>query len=87
MNLSFREYVRKYFSDFRYLSSDAEPEILREFVRYEEVIDFTEQFSKDQRLVDFMMHIYECQLRKNVSKKQRNIQVEIFLLIQLFLRV
>lgn len=48
MNLALREYVRKYFSDFRYLSSDAKPEILREFVRYEEVVDFAEQFSKDQ---------------------------------------
>ena len=44
MNSALREYVRKYFSDFRYLSSDAEPEILREFVRYEEVIDFIEQY-------------------------------------------
>ena len=25
MNSALREYVRKYFSDFRYLSSDAEP--------------------------------------------------------------
>ena len=44
MNSALREYVRKYFSDFRYLSSDAELEILREFVRYEEVIDFVEQY-------------------------------------------
>ena len=53
MNLTLREYVRKYFSDFRYLSSDAEPEILREFVRYEEVVDFAEQFSKDQQFSGF----------------------------------
>ena len=77
MNSALREYVRKYFSNFRYLSSDAEPEILREFVRYEEVIDFVEQFGKDQQLSGFMMHIYECQLRKNVLKKQRNTQTEI----------
>lgn len=43
MDLALREYVRKYFSDFRYLPSTAEPDILREFVRYEEVIDFIEQ--------------------------------------------
>ena len=36
--------MRKYFSDFRYLSSDAELEILWEFVRYEEVIDFIKQY-------------------------------------------
>ena len=48
MDLALREYVRKYFSDFRYLSSTEEPEILREFVRYEEVINFAEQFSEDQ---------------------------------------
>ena len=87
MNSALREYMRKYFSDFRYLSSDAEPEILREFVRYEEVIDFVEQFGKDQQLSGFMMHIYECQLRKSVSRKQRNMQMEILPLIQLFLRV
>lgn len=44
MSLALRDYVRKYFSDFRYLSSNTEPEILREFVRYEEVIDFIEQY-------------------------------------------
>lgn len=49
MDLALREYVRKYFSDFRYLSSDAEPNILREFVRYEEVIKFAKQFGEDQR--------------------------------------
>ncbi len=59
MNLALREYVRKYFSDFRYLSSDAEPEILREFVRYEEVINFAEQFGKDQQLSGF----YDAYLR------------------------
>ena len=59
MNSALREYVRKYFSDFRYLSSDAKPEILREFVRYEEVIDFVEQFSKDQQLSEF----YDAYLR------------------------
>ena len=47
MSLTLRDCVRKYFSDFRYLSSDTEPEILREFVRYEEVINFSEQFGKD----------------------------------------
>ena len=59
MNSALREYVRKYFSDFRYLSSDAELEILREFVRYEEVIDFVEQFGKDQQLSGF----YDAYLR------------------------
>ena len=59
MNSALREYVRKYFSNFRYLSSDAEPEILREFVRYEEVIDFVEQFGKDQQLSGF----YDAYLR------------------------
>lgn len=59
MNSALREYVRKYFSDFRYLSSDVEPEILREFVRYEEVVDFAEQFSKDQQLSGF----YDAYLR------------------------
>ena len=59
MSLTLRDYIRKYFSDFRYLSSDAEPEILREFVRYEEVIDFAEQFSKDQQLSGF----YDAYLR------------------------
>ena len=49
MDLALREYIRKYFSDFRYLSSDAEPNILREFVRYEEVIKFAKQFGEDQR--------------------------------------
>ena len=49
MDLALREYIRKYFSDFRYLSSDAEPDILREFVRYEEVIKFAKQFGEDQR--------------------------------------
>ena len=44
MNLSLREYVRKYFSDFRYLSSTEEPKIIREFVRYEEVINFIKQY-------------------------------------------
>ena len=59
MNLALREYVRKYFSDFRYLSSDAEPDILREFVRYEEVINFAKQFSKDQWTSGF----YDAYLR------------------------
>ena len=59
MSLSLSDYVCKYFSDFRYLSSDAEPEILREFVRYEEVIDFVEQFGKDQQLSGF----YDAYLR------------------------
>ena len=49
MNSALREYVRKYFSDFRYLPSTAEPDILREFVKYEEVIKFAEQFGEDQR--------------------------------------
>ena len=53
MSLALRDYVRKYFSDFRYLSSTEEPEILREFVRYEEVINFAEQFGKDQQLSGF----------------------------------
>ena len=44
MNSALREYVRKYFSDFRYLSSTEEPKIIREFVRYDEVIDFIEQY-------------------------------------------
>ena len=44
MNLALKEYIRKYFSDFRYLSSTEEPKIIREFVRYEEVINFIEQY-------------------------------------------
>ena len=44
MNPELREYIRKYFSNFRYLSSTEEPEIIREFVRYEEVINFIEQY-------------------------------------------
>ena len=59
MDLALREYVRKYFSDFRYLSSDAEPNILREFVKYEEVINFAKQFSEDQRISGF----YDAYLR------------------------
>ena len=59
MSFTLRDYVRKYFSDFRYLSSTEEPEIMREFVRYEEVIDFAEQFSKDQQLSGF----YDAYLR------------------------
>ena len=59
MSLALRDYVRKYFSDFRYLSSTEEPEILREFVRYEEVINFAEQFGKDQQLSGF----YDAYLR------------------------
>ena len=59
MSLALRDYVRKYFSDFRYLSSTEEPEIIREFVRYEEVVDFAEQFSKDQQLSGF----YDAYLR------------------------
>ena len=49
MRSSLSSYVSKYFSDFRYLSSTEEPEIIREFVRYEEVIKFAEQFGEDQR--------------------------------------
>ena len=59
MSLSLRDYVRKYFSDFRYLSSTEEPGIMREFVRYEEVIDFAEQFGKDQQCSGF----YDAYLR------------------------
>lgn len=59
MSLALRDYVRKYFSDFRYLSSTEEPEIIREFVRYEEVINFAEQFGKDQQLSEF----YDAYLR------------------------
>ena len=44
MNLESKEYIRKYFSDFRYLSSTEEPKVIREFVRYEEVINFIEQY-------------------------------------------
>lgn len=65
MNLESREYIRKYFSDFRYLSSTEEPEIIREFVRYEEVIDFAEQFSKDQQLGGF----YDAYLRMPTEEK------------------
>ena len=42
MNLVLREYIHKYFSNFRYLSSIEEPKIIREFIRYEEVINFIE---------------------------------------------
>ena len=59
MSLSLRDYVRKYFSDFRYLSSTEEPGIMREFVRYEEVIDFAEQFGKNQQCSGF----YDAYLR------------------------
>ena len=59
MSSALRDYVRKYFSDFRYLSSTEEPEIIREFVRYEEVIDFAEQFGKDQQCSGF----YDAYLR------------------------
>lgn len=59
MSLSLRDYVHKYFSDFRYLSSTEEPGIMREFVRYEEVINFAEQFGKDQQLSGF----YDAYLR------------------------
>ena len=59
MSLTLRDYVRKYFSDFRYLSSTEEPKILREFVRYDEVVDFAEQFSEDQRISGF----YDVNLR------------------------
>lgn len=65
MSLTLRDYVRKYFSDFRYLSSTEEPEILREFVRYEEVIDFVEQFGKDQQLSGF----YDAYLRMPTKKE------------------
>ena len=44
MNLELREHIRKYFSDFRYLSSTEELKVIREFVRYEEVINFIEQY-------------------------------------------
>ena len=59
MNSALREYIRKYFSDFRYLSSTEEPKIIREFVRYEEVINFAEEFSKDQQINGF----YDAYLR------------------------
>ena len=59
MSSALRDYVRKYFSDFRYLSSTEEPEIIREFVRYEEVIDFAEQFGKYQQCSGF----YDAYLR------------------------
>lgn len=59
MNLALRDYIRKYFSDFRYLSSTEEPKILREFVRYDEVINFAEQFGEDQRISGF----YDANLR------------------------
>ena len=59
MSSSLRDYVRKYFSDFRYLSSTEEPEIMREFVRYEEVINFAEQFGEDQKISGF----YDAYLR------------------------
>lgn len=65
MNLALREYIRKYFFDFRYLSSTKELEILREFVRYEEVINFAEQFSKDQWNSGF----YNAYLRIPIEKE------------------
>ena len=43
MNLESREYIRKYFSDFRYLPSTEGPKVIQEFVRYEEVINFIKQ--------------------------------------------
>lgn len=33
-----REDIRKHFNDFRYLASTDEPNICREFVRYEDVV-------------------------------------------------
>lgn len=45
-----KEYIRKHFSDFRYLSSTTEPDILQEFVKYEEVVKFAEEFGENQRI-------------------------------------
>ena len=59
MDLALREYVRKYFSYFTYSSMETEPNILREFVRDEEVINFAKQFSEDQRISGF----YDAYLR------------------------
>ena len=38
MNKLTREEIRANFNDFRYLSSVEDPNIMREFVRYEDVI-------------------------------------------------
>lgn len=38
MNKLTREEIRANFNDFRYLSSVEEPNIMREFVRYEDVV-------------------------------------------------
>lgn len=41
-----RDKIRKYFYDFRYLTSTDEPNILREFVRYEDVVKMVNELEK-----------------------------------------
>lgn len=41
-----RDKIREYFSDFRYLASTDEPNILREFVRYEDVVKMINELEK-----------------------------------------
>lgn len=40
--------IREYFTDFRYLSSIDEPNIMREFVRYEEVKELIDKIINKQ---------------------------------------
>lgn len=41
-----RDKIREYFSDFRYLASTDEPNILKEFVRYEDVVKMINELEK-----------------------------------------
>ena len=42
-----REEIRANFNDFRYLSSVKEPYIMREFVRYEDVVKLINKIQND----------------------------------------
>ena len=42
-----REEIRENFHDFRYLSSVDEPHIMREFVRYEDVVNLINKMQND----------------------------------------
>lgn len=41
-----RDKIRKHFSDFRYMASTDESNILREFVRYEDVVKMVNELEK-----------------------------------------
>ena len=47
MNKLTREDIRANFHDFRYLSSVDEPHIMREFVRYEDVVKLINKMQND----------------------------------------